>query len=537
MNLKKYLKETAKYLLRCPLLIRPYIREVEGLYAMTPEQLRARNEKRFLEIFRRAYDWSPFYHRLYTEAGIRKEDITCLDDIRKLPVITKDMVKQYGLDMLTASRRKVHKGNTSGTTGTPLSVYRNWKAIWTEQAYSYCARKRDGFTYGQRLVSLRGNLDKRDMSLRVHIRNTLFLSSYNITPTNAQFYYDKIKKFHPAAIEGYPSSLYALALIPRDAGLKLNIPVAFTSSETLLDYQRTAIEEQFGTEIFDRYGMTEGCIALIEAANHNGYYEIPGYSINEYREDGAICTSLINEAFPLIRYHINDVIEIADVQSDDNPQILVKSIEGRKEDFILCRDGSRIKRLDFLFKGIKNVRFSQLVQDKNDLLHICIVPETKFSESDKKQVEKNLLDRVGMDNLDYVIELIDESQIQYSSRGKFKYIVKLTHINMGGVIRRIVGRMDDYVICKDGSRISRIDFIENGNHIKACQWIQREKGKIEIRIVPDCGFTDDDRLYVIHETERKAGHGNLDIETVIVPLEKLIYSSRGKFKLILNQVP
>ena len=422
MNLKKYLVETAKYLLRCPLVTRPYIREVERLYAMSPEQLRERNKKRFLEIFCFAYDNSPFYHRLYKEAGINKEDITCLDDLGKLPIITKDMVKRYGLEMLTTSPQIVIKGNTSGTTGTPLSVYRNWKTIWTERAFLYCTRKRNGFTYGQRLVSLRGNLDKRDMSLKVHISNTLYLSSYNIAPINARFYYNQIKKFQPVAIEGYPSSLYALALILRDAGLKLSIPVAFTSSETLLDYQRSVIEELFGTEIFDLYGMTEGCILLNETANHNGYYEIPGYSINEYIEDGAICTSLINTAFPLIRYRINDIIKMADVKLEKNQQAIVKSIEGRKEDFILCKDGSRIKRLDFLFKGIKNVRFSQLVQDENDLLHINIVPETGFSESDKKQVERNLLDRVGCANLDYIIEMINESQIQYSSRGKFKYI-------------------------------------------------------------------------------------------------------------------
>ena len=85
----------------------------------------------------------------------------------------------------------------------------------------------------------------------------MFLSSYNINPANTQFYYDSIRKFKPRAIEGYPSSLYTLALLLSDAGLKLEIPVAFTSSETLLPYQREKIEQQFNTQIFDLYGMTE----------------------------------------------------------------------------------------------------------------------------------------------------------------------------------------------------------------------------------------------------------------------------------------
>ena len=95
--------------------------------------------------------------------------------------------------------------------------------------------------------------------------------------------------------------------------MKLDIPVAFTSSETLLGYQRALIEKQLGTEIYDNYGMTERTIYLKEANNHQGYYELPGYSINEYLKDGEICTSLINEAFPLIRYRSNDIIELAEL--------------------------------------------------------------------------------------------------------------------------------------------------------------------------------------------------------------------------------
>ena len=59
---------------------------------------------------------------------------------------------------------------------------------------------------------------------------------------------------------------------------------------------------------------------------------------------------------------------------------------------------------------------------------------------------------------------------------------------VGGVIQRIVGRTDDILICKDGSMVTRVDFIEEGKHIKACQWIQNEKGKLEIRIAPDEGL-------------------------------------------------
>lgn len=533
--MKKYLKETAKYLLRCYPVIRPYIKRVDAMYEMGNEELMNRNEKRFLYIFRRAYDKSPFYYRLYTEAGIKKEDIKCLEDIKKLPVITKDMVKKYAQEMLTVPKWQVMVGHTSGTTGTPLTVYSSWPSIWWNQAYTYSARLRNGFKYGQPLVSLRGNLDRNTMHMKVHVSNTLYLSSYCINKDTIKTYYDVIIKHNPVAIEGYPSSLYTLSLCMSEAGLKLDIPVAFTSSETLLDYQRILIEKQLGTEIYDNFGMTEQTIYLQEAFNHQGYYELPGYSINEYLEDGEICTSLTNEAFPLIRYRSNDIIELAELDAE-HPQIMVKSVEGRKEDFLLCKDGGRIQRLDFIFKGVNHVRYGQLVQEKNGFLNVNIVPDFGFSKLDEKSIENNVIERIGKDNIDFKINQIRESDLVYTKRGKFKFLIHLSSI-VGGVILRVVGRVDDFLICKDGSRVTRVDFVEDGENIKACQWIQKEKGKLLILIVPDDGFTVKDKEFVVDETIKRVGENNMDIEVKLAELADLRLSKRGKFRLIVNEIP
>ena len=533
--MKKYLKETAKFLLRCYPVIRPYIKRVDAMYEMSNEELMNRNEKRFLYIFRRAYDKSPFYYRLYTEAGIKKEDIKCLEDIKKLPVITKDMVKKYAQEMLTVPKWQVMVGHTSGTTGTPLTVYSSWPSIWWNQAYTYSARLRNGFKYGQPLVSLRGNLDRNTMHMKVHVSNTLYLSSYCINKDTIKTYYDVIIKHKPVAIEGYPSSLYTLSLCMSEAGLKLDIPVAFTSSETLLDYQRILIEKQLGTEIYDNFGMTEQTIYLQEAFNHQGYYELPGYSINEYLEDGEICTSLTNEAFPLIRYRSNDIIELAELDAE-HPQIMVKSVEGRKEDFLLCKDGGRIQRLDFIFKGVNHVRYGQLVQEKNGFLNVNIVPDFGFSKLDEKSIENNVIERIGKDNIDFKINQIRDSDLVYTKRGKFKFLIHLSSI-VGGVILRVVGRVDDFLICKDGSRVTRVDFVEDGENIKACQWIQKEKGKLLILIVPDDGFTVKDKEFVVDETIKRVGENNMDIEVKLAELADLRLSKRGKFRLIVNEIP
>ena len=433
MNIKKYLKETLKYALRSKFVIWKYIREVEDYYQMVPDELKSYNEKRFVELFQNAYDNSPFYHRLYSEAGIQRNDIKKMDDIKKLPVVTKEMVKTHGNDMLTVPKWKLLRNHTSGTTGTPLMVYEDWPSIWREQAYLYCYRKRCGYIYGQPLVSLRGNLDKSDTHLKVHISNTLYLSSYNINENTSKLYFMLIKKHKPVAIEGYPSSLYSLALLLRDKHLELHIPVTFTSSETLLDYQRSLIEKQFNTIVYDHFGTTERTISLNESLNHNGYYEDPGYSINEYTEDGELTTSLINKSFPLIRYQGNDVMELKDYM-DGNIRLQVKSIQGRKSSCLVGKDGSRYSSalLTRVFKDIVTIDEAQFVQKEKGKVTLNIVTRPDFCKNDMDTLKAAVEYQLGVSNFDIEISLVSKKDIIYSDRGKFSYVLNLMPVAWEG---------------------------------------------------------------------------------------------------------
>ena len=416
--MNKYLKESIKYLLRSYPVIYPYVKEVERMYNMSHDELQERNERIFLNIFRKAYTKSSFYHKLYTEAGIKLEDIKCLGDISKLPVVTKDMILHQSDALLTTSKWKLLKNRTSGTTGTPLTVFEDWKSIWREQAYFYCYRKRCGYTYGQPLVSLRGNLGKKDTMMYVHISNTLYLSSYNINEQTVWAYYKGIEKRSPRAIEGYPSSLYNLALLLKDKGLYCNIPVCFTSSENLLDFQRQLIEERFHTKIFDHYGTTERTIRISESIKHDGYFEDPGYSINEYLKDRVISTSLINSAFPLIRYQSSDVVILKENTKDE--RVSIDRIQGRSGNCIKGKDGSIYNNaaLTFILTYSHNIRYAQFIQKKNGKVLLNIVPEAVFSSQNLDELKQMIDLKIGLSNLELEINLIKEQDLIYTTRNK-----------------------------------------------------------------------------------------------------------------------
>jgi phenylacetate-CoA ligase len=317
--------------------------------------------------------------------------------------------------MLTLPRWLANKANTSGTTGTPLTAYHSYKAIRLEQAYIWVCRKYYGFIFGQKLASLRGNLGADQLSTYVPVSNTLYLSSYQISDPLAAEYHSIFRKFSPKAIEGYPSSLYNLALALKGKGLSLDIPLAFTSSETLFPFQRKLIEEVFNTEVFDKYGCTERSVSFSEKLDHKGYYEDPGYSHTELFDDYIVTTSFINDAFPLIRYRVDDVLR-TDMAGN------VISVDGRNEDVVVCKNGVKVGRLDHILKDVEGVSIAQIIQKAAGAIEINIVPDELFHDSTIRQVEDRLYQRIEKSNIDVKFSTVDKDGIEYSSRNKFSFV-------------------------------------------------------------------------------------------------------------------
>lgn len=425
MNYKIYILETIKYILRSPFFIYKELNEVERLYEMTDSERMEYENQAFLHTFRIAIRKSPFYQKIYADAGITEKDIQGIEDIEKLPIITKSQIRKCPEALLTQSKRGLKLSHTSGTTGEPLRIYDNWKVHKYYRAYNYAYYRKLGFVFGKdKHVAIRGFLQKKDIKLKLHIANTLFLSSYNIRKDTARLYYDEILKYKPKAISCYPSSLYNLALLFKELDLKLCIPLCFTSSETLHEYQRSIISEVFGCKIYDIYGSSEHACTLYEGINHDGYYKAPGSGHFEINYDGIIATSFINNAWPLIRYQMNDVMEASNTNKYSFRQpICVKSIIGRTRDAIVCKDGSLIAGLDFLFKKTKHIRLAQIIQEEDGFVNVNIVPDHDFADEDINIIKKEIYERLGFSDDEFKIILIKQEQIIYSSRNKFSMII------------------------------------------------------------------------------------------------------------------
>jgi phenylacetate-CoA ligase len=233
-----------------------------------------------------------------------------------------------------------------------------------------------------------------------------------------------IREFNPVAIEAFPSYLYKICTELEKKGLPLDIPNAFTSSETLYDFQREKVESYLHTKIHDWYGNVERSIGIAQDI-HNKYYPLPLYSINEFQPNRIITTALINKNFPLIRYAVDDKITLGSNDFLKNlvaPDII--QIEGRAGDNLDLKDGSVVGCIDHAFKGIHHLQCAQVHQyTVNEPIEIKLVTVPAFSKADEDQLKANFIRMIG-ENMELKFTYCKREDLTYSASQKYKLIIK-----------------------------------------------------------------------------------------------------------------
>ena len=258
------------------------------------------------------------------------------------------------------------------------------------------------------------------------------MSSYHLSPHNLPSYVNKLCSFGADYIEGYPSSVYSIAqYIVAHALEPIPFKACFTTAETLFDYQREMIAKTFGCKTFNQYGCGEAVVFAAECESGSmhlspevGIVEVVDNNDNPVpmgQSGQLICTSLVNRIQPFIRYRVGDVGALQAQPCDcGSPLPVLKEIKGRIDDVLLTRDGRRIGRLDPVFKGTRGILEAQIVQDSYEKFRIRIVPSRDYTENDAREIQKNLLARIGQGQV--TVELVE--QIERTSNGKFRAVVQ-----------------------------------------------------------------------------------------------------------------
>ncbi len=397
------------------------------------------------KIVNHAYDTVPYYRKKMKSIKLRPSDIKTQDDLYKFPILTrKEIIENFDeLRSKSFTRKQLTLGHTSGTTGSPLEVLYDQNVIAMTYAVLDRQYKWAGAhlkKFGDPVAILRGNIivpitQKTPPYWRHnYYHNHLLMSSFHLSSENLPAYINKLKKFSPRIIDGYPSTLYVLARYLLSVDTSLPVQAVLTSSETLYDFQREAIEEAFECKVFDYFGAAERVMFATECEQHKGHHLCSEYGITEIiGEDGGkmndgkigkiVGTSLHNYGMPLIRYMSSDLTAIKIKKCGCGRNLpLMDDVSTKAEDIIALNDGRLISPsvLTHPFKPLHSIDASQIIQEDYDNIHIKIVANSNYTEEDSAHLTNEFKKRMG-DDVNIKIEKVTE--LERTKAGKFKWVI------------------------------------------------------------------------------------------------------------------
>ena len=393
-------------------------------------------------IVHHAYETVPYYKQLFDSISLKPNDIKSKDDLYKIPVLTREDVKNNYKRLISTTyyNKKTYHGHTSGTTGAPLDFQWSKDTCIITNAVDWRQKQWAGLKVGDKIALLLGRKvvpparKKPPFWVNDYLHNQLWLSTFHMNRDNLDFYVRKLLKYKPAAIEGYPSTIYILAKYLNTNNIKLPVKAVLTSSETLHLIQREAIEKAFSCKIFDYYGMAERVVFATECREHKGHHLNFEYAINEIVDKDnnllgqdqrgyLVGTSLHNFAMPFIRYKSSDITSIkSDLCACGRSMPLIEDVATKAEDIIVTPEGNMISpsSLTHPFKPLVNIEKSQIIQNKLDEIIIKIVPRPSYSEDDTKKLINEFQSRVG-NSVKINIEYVDD--IERTKSGKFRWVI------------------------------------------------------------------------------------------------------------------
>lgn len=380
----------------------------------------------------------PYYKRAFSETELSINNITKVEDIVKIPVLHKEKLKSNPELFKLDGEKPFAIQNTSGSSGTPLSVWVNEYTYKLAMALVVEHEKEQNVSFGDRRATFAGRMIQPISKLTPpfsrfnKFENQKIYSSYHLNEKTFPEYQRDLNEFSPQEIIGYPSAIYELAyqFKIRNAKPKFTPQTIVTNSETLLEWQRNLIEEVFSTKIKDYYGSAEYVMFAGQCINDN-YHLNPLIGITEVidrdgnpiinKEGDVISTTLTNYTMPLLRYKVGDRAKLSKEECGCGKHSnFINSVLGRVDDAVITSDGRKIGRLDHIFKGINGVKEAQIVQKTKSLCQINIVNSKCREQINLDIIKKALISRTSTD---MKVEISFVDTIPKGKNGKFKSVI------------------------------------------------------------------------------------------------------------------
>ncbi|HUI06178.1 MAG TPA: hypothetical protein VL486_04165 [Verrucomicrobiae bacterium] len=411
----------------------------------SPEQMQEYVHQQLRNVLTQAFDQVPYYQKTWGKVGATRTDLAqmTVDGLPALPVTPKHDLRSVPDAFVSrdvAGRQKLHRYHSSGSTGTPVTAictsdgHRKFIAAREARSFGWAGSsvRRPRSMIGGRLVVPKGNA--RPPFHRYNwAERQVYFSAYHIAPSHVPDYVRAFNRHRPELLTGYAYSHYLLARMMCEQSVSLDYePEAIVlSSEKLTEEMKQVIQQAFHARAYEEYGAVENCMLATEC-EHGRLHVNPDFGVLELVDgDGrpvppgvegrVLCTSLLNDAQPLIRYEVGDVgiWSRHPCPCGRNHLPVLQEIVGRLEDVVVGPDGREMVRFHGIFIGLPHALEGQVVQETLTQFRVKVVPQEGFGSEDERLIRRRFAERLGAVNV--VIETV--ATIPRTERGKFRAVI------------------------------------------------------------------------------------------------------------------
>jgi phenylacetate-CoA ligase len=405
----------------------------------TEDQLHDYQNEQLQLLVKHAYEHVPFYHRVFREHKLTPTDIRSAEDLPKLPLLTKDIIR-LNINELVATNippRELEETKTSGSTVSPLSLF--WQRSFTDQrekAFLWTSWNIAGYRFNHPRVDFSLERVERGSWQYDPLERVLLLPAVALGREQLDRYIEIIHEFRPKVLKSIPSNLIPLARHMADHRLARfdSLQIILCGSEMIYPWQRSLIEKVFGVRLFSWYGQTERVVLGTECEQSSRYHLFPEYGITEIVDAGGlpvtpakakgrmVGTGFNNYAMPLVRYQLGDIGAIAAKGcSCGRSYPILSTFEGREQEYIINAKGELIPMVSITYSSIlEKARQFQFYQEKEGRITLRVVPFAIITRQDIESMRRKLENELP--DVDVQIIIVDE--IARGRRGKSKYIIQ-----------------------------------------------------------------------------------------------------------------
>ncbi len=396
------------------------------------ELIKEYQNNRVKELVNYACENSEFYKQFYK--GIDIASINTVEDLKKLPVLPKEIVRENIDKMYTISENEALVSNTSGTTGKSIKFYYKKSDMQRRMAYLDHFKLQHGFehrkmkkaSFTSAKVIPPNQKSKVFWRDNISVRQRIY-SGFHCKGENVKYFVENLNKYKPHSLDGYPSAIYAVAKYILDNNIQLKFtPIAiFPTAEPLYPHYKALIEKAFKCPVRDQYASSEGAPFITECKCGKLHYCMNTGVIEFDENNEMLVTCFETHGTPLIRYRIGDkaFLSIATECDCGCAMPIVERIEGRTLDFVYTQNKEKVTAVYLsLVSGdfLNSVKAMQFVQNDFTSIDVYVEADSSYTE-DMNQIIIDKLHYTLGSKMDVRVHVVDE--IAKDKSGKFRFII------------------------------------------------------------------------------------------------------------------